>query len=536
METTQTDIPVQETSRPAWLDEASARRGGGGSTVLLRRVGVIGLVVAAIVVAVTLGPSWFSGTGNLPDIKLFEVSKRSFVVPLREQGELKSANVIDIRSELEGRATIIFLVAEGTRVSKGDLLVELASDQIDESIRDAEIKVAAAEAAHEAAVKELEILRDENASKVRKAQLALEMAKLALERYEAGEKIELEQDAKLALEKAKSVLQRDKDYLTDSEELYKQGYITKIELENDRFKAYEAEIELKKAELGLEVLETYTFPMDLREKQSDVQEAEKELDREWKSASASEAKAAADVAAKQSELQLVREKLVKLNDQKTKSKIFAPADGLVVYARSSRYYRSSEDEVKVGSQVHERQSLIELPDTSSMKVVIRVHEAQVEHLKEGLPATVQIEGVTGKTYTGKVAKIAVQPDSESRWLNPNLKQYETEVLLDGSFTELKPGTTAHVEVKLAELRDVLAVPVQSVFAKGGKYFVFADTSGGGEPKGAVMGLANNEFAEIKSGLAVGDQVYLALTDEMKLLLPDADDDEPDARPDVRVEP
>ena len=69
-------------------------------------------------------------------------------------------------------------------------------------------------------------------------------------------------------------------------------------------------------------------------------------------------------------------------------------------------------------------------------------------MRELLPASVQ--------------KIAVLADSQNRWLNPNLKEYETEVLLAGSFQELKPGATARVEIQLAELNDVLAVPVQAV--------------------------------------------------------------------------
>jgi HlyD family secretion protein len=348
------------------------------------------------------------------------------------------------------------------------------------------------------------------------------MAEMALRKYEEGERVELEQDARLQLEKAKSVLTRSQDYQKDSEELYKQGYITRIDLENDRFKAYEAQIELKKAEVGLGVLEKYTIPMDLREKQSAVAEAEKELDRVKKSAAAAEAKADADVSGKKAELDLVGDKLAKLRDQKTKAKIYAPADGLVVYTRSDRWYRS-DSEIETGAQVIERQLLIQLPDTTSMKVVIRVHEAQTEHLKVGLPARIEVEGVTGRQFTGKVNKIAVLADSQNRWLNPNLKQYETEVLLDGTVTDLKPGTTSRVQVELASLHNVLSVPVQAIFAKGGRYYVFTDANGSIRPVEVKMGLSSNEYVEIKEGVESGQFVRLAVTEEMKLLLPEGDD-------------
>ena len=481
------------------------------------------VILVVVIVLGALAAMWgfsrlFRATGSEGGGQVFVVERRNLPVLLEEKGELEAANSIDIRCELEGRSTVIYLIDEGAHVKKGDLLVELASDEIDEKLRDIEIRVAMARAAHEAAVKEHEILLSENASNIRKAELALEMAVLALERYQEGEKVELKQDADLALEKSKSVLQRAREYRKDSEELFKQGFITQIQLEDDRFSEYEGEIALKKATLALAVLEKYTFPMDLREKQSTVDEAEKELDRTKKSASASEAKSTADADAKKSELSLVREKLEKYQDQKHKAKIHAPSDGLVVYAREGSWHRA-EKMIEEGAQVFERQSLITLPDTSSMKVVIRVHETQIEHLNIGAPAVVELEGYSGRRFSGKVSKIAVLADSQNRWLNPNLKEYETEVLLDGAFTDLKPGATARVEIEMAHLDDVLVAPVQSVFGRGGRYYVFVEDGGDVEPVEVAVGLSSTEYVEIQSGLVAGQHIRLAVTKDEQLLLP-----------------
>ncbi len=522
---TQTEIPLPAASsgavvRPVpadWPDSPAPQRA-------TRRVPLRWpLVLAAVALLAMVAGGYFGfnkllSTAPTRDIQVYTVAPKSFPVILEEKGELKAANSIEIRSELEGKSTIIFLIEEGSHVKKGELLVELASDIIDSNIRDAEIKEATARAAFEAARKEQEILLDENASKIRKADLALQMAKIALEKYQEGDAVELRQGATLGLEKAKSVLQRAEDDFKDAKDLYDQGFVTRIELENYRFKSYEAKLELKKAELGLHVLEKYTIPMNMQQKQSDVTEASKEMVRTNKSTAAAEAKAAADLAGKKSEMDLMQEKLAKLKDQKAKAKITAPADGLVVYTRES-WWRS-ESQIQKGASVYERQSLIELPDTTSMKVVIRVHEAQTEHLKVGLPATVDIESFSGRQYRGTVSKIAVLADSQNRWLNPNLKEYETDILLDGSFDDLKPGITAHVEVQIAELHNVLAVPVQAVFGKGGKYFVFQEEDGQVQPVEVQVGLASNEYVEIKKGLTADKLVRLAVTDDMKLMLPD----------------
>lgn len=527
MSSTETPIPVapppvSPPGRPATPPAPAPPKAPPKPVLTLRWPLILLLVVLAglSIGGYTVVRGWMQ-PAEARDIQLFTVTPRSFPVILEEKGELKAANSIEIRSEVEGKATIISIIDEGKYVKKGDLLVEMASDTIDTNIRDTEIKEANALAAYEAARKEYEILQDENASKIRKAELALQLAQLGYDKYKSGESMELRQTAELALAKARSVLERAQSDLKDSEDLFKQGFITRIELENDKFEAYEAELELQKAQTALEVLEKYTIPMALREKSSDVTEAEKELDRTRKAAAASEAKAQADVAGKKSELDLVREKLAKYRDQKAKARIVAPADGLVVYARPDRWWRD-DNQIQKGTQVFERQSLIELPDTSSMKVVIRVHEAQTEHLKLGLPATVQIEGFSGRTFSGSISKIAVLADSQNRWLNPNLKEYETEILLDGNFKDLKPGITARAQVQIAQLSRVLAVPLQAVFGKGSRYFVFVDNNGTVEAREVRVGMSSSEYVEIKKGLSEGENVRLAVTEQMKLLLPSDD--------------
>lgn len=477
--------------------------------------------------AVVLGSAWpfytwltgGSGAGSANDTQLFTVTRRTLPVVLRERGEIKAANSIEIRSEVEGRATIIYLVDEGIVAKKGDLLVELASDTIDEQIREHEIRAATGKAAYEAAVKSLEILQDENASKIRKGELDLRLAEMALEKFKEGEAVEQRQDAILAFKKAESQLERYTETLKDSEDLYQKKFLTKIELENDRFNKLAADLDHKKAQLAQDVLEKYTIPMALQEKESNVTEARKELERTKKSASAQEDKAAADVAARKSELGIVEEKLTRQRDQKLKSKIVAPADGLVVYARTGSWYRS-ETQITKGAQVFERQTIIELPDTRTMKAVIRVHEAQTQLLKPNLPATVEIEGFPGRVFPGRVSKIAALADSQNRWLNPNLKEYETEVMLDGEFTELKPGVSCRTDVLISELKEVIAIPVQSVFAKGSSYYAFVDRGGRPEYSRIVTGMSSNEYVEVKEGLEPGQRVYLAITDDMKLTLPD----------------
>ena len=105
-------------------------------------LGLIALVIIAGVVATAAWAinNWRSTAAEIAGVQTFTVTPRDFRVVLKEKGELKAAKSTDIKSEVEGRCTIISLVDEGKAVEKGDLLVELASDQIEERIRQEELK------------------------------------------------------------------------------------------------------------------------------------------------------------------------------------------------------------------------------------------------------------------------------------------------------------------------------------------------------------------------------------------------------------
>lgn len=480
------------------------------------------VVLMAAGLGVYGGLQWLRPVEGDGGVQLYTVTQRSFPVVLQQKGELRATRQIDVRCELEGRSTIIKLIEEGKAVHKGDLLVELASDEIDDKIREAESRELLTRAAAEAGGKELQILIDRNASEIRKAEVKHELAREAISKYEEGDAVQSRQEMQLAVDEAAYNLRRSEATLKDSQELLEQGFVTRIEVENDEATVYQNRIKLQNAELALSVLNKFTVPMELRKLRSEMEDALNELECKKKEAAASEEKLRAELDAKKSDHKLAEDKLAKLKEQKAKTRIVAPEDGLVVYFKEEWWDESRI--IKEGAQVYEQQILIQLPDTSSMKTIVRVHEAKAELLHEGLPALVQVEGLPGRRFTGRVSKIAVLADSKWSWLNSNIKEYETEVLLDGTFNELKPGLTAHVEIKVADLTDVVAVPVQAVFGKGNKYYVFVQDGKEARPVEVELGPASTEFVEIKAGLGGGERVLLAVSEEMKLALPDKDAD------------
>ena len=58
------------------------------------------------------------------------------------------------------------------------------------------------------------------------------------------------------------------------------------------------------------------------------------------------------------------------------------------------------------------------------------------------------------------------------------------------------------------LKDILYIPVEAVFEEGGKYHVYTDTPSGPFKTLVEIGLANDNYVEIKNGLKENDVVYL----------------------------
>ena len=468
------------------------------------------------------GVSSFAGSRDTGPRDTFTAVRKNFKVILQEKGELKASSSIDIKSEVSGRSTIISLVPEGSSVKKGDLLVELASDEIEERVQGEKIQVAAAEATFESAERQLEILEGQNESNIRKGELKLRLAKLDLEKYELGEWPRQKQDAAFRIDSAEKEHERFQSNFEYSKTLYKKKFITKSEYDRDEFAEYGAQVELEKAKRDLEILENYTHVKDLAQKTSDVSEAEKELERVKQEADNKLSEKQVAVQARKDELALKRQRLQKLEDKMAKTMILAPADGLVVYGGGSSRWMGRDDQIKEGAEVFERQTIMQLPDTSEMKVIVRIHEAQTDKIRLDQEAIIEVEGISDRKYTGRITKIAVLADSQNRWLNPELKEYETEITINESDPLLKPGVTARVEILVSELTDVVAVPVQSIYSKMHKSFVFVGHKDDAEPIEVQLGLASDEFVEIKSGLEPGQEVLLAVSDLMKTRLPEVE--------------
>lgn len=477
---------------------------------LIQRPGLTAaLALVLVVVAVFAFRRW---TAPPPVVNQFHTVKRSdMLISVVEGGALKAVNESIIRSEFEGMSRIISIVPEGSYAKKGDLLVELDSSELKDRLNQQEVSYQNSEFAYVQAKENLSIQKSLVDSQIKDAELRVEFAKSDLDKYIEGDAPQQINTATNNIIIRKEQLQRAQDKLDWTQQLFKKGYASKSELEADSLSLMQSRISLDQSEEDLRLYRKYDLPKSRRRLESAWEQAKMELERLKQRTANQIAQAEADLRTRQRALELTLEKLNELKQQFENSRMKAPQDGLVVYASSNPFGGGGGGQILIeeGAQIRQRQEIIKLPDVSQMVVEIRVHESHVLQIRPGLDAYVTVDSIPDRRFKAKVKKVAVLPNSQDRWMNPNLKVYSTDVLIEDELPDLKPGVSARAEIIVTNLVSALTVPLQSVTTVKGKQVCYVQKGDDSVPTPVTVGNFNDQFIEIRSGLKEGDQVLLS---------------------------
>jgi len=451
-----------------------------------------------------------SGRGSEQAMAVFPVKRGPLTIDVLQSGTIKAKEQIIIKNELEGRTSIIYLVEEGARVKAGDLLVELDASSLLDSKIDQEISVQNAEASFISAKENLEVVRNQAESDIDVAQLTLEFAREDLKQYKEGEYPKLLREAEAQIKLAEEELERAQDTLAWSQKLWEEKYISENELQADRLAVTRRQLDLELAISSRDLLQNFTYQRQIKQLESDIRQAEMAYERTLRKANASVVQAEAELKARQAEYNQQKDKLTKIEDQLTKTKLYAPAEGLVIYATSAQRggFRGNQEPLMEGQEVHERQELIYLPLGYSALAEVNVHEASLKKVHPGLPVVITVDALPGRKFIGKVDSIAPLPDAQSMWMNPDLRVYNTQISIEGEEPALRTGMSCKAEIIVAYYENALYVPVQSVIQVGGEYVVYVANGSSLERRKVKVGLDNNRTIHILEGLQEGENVLL----------------------------
>ena len=392
----------------------------------------------------------------------------------------------------------------------GALLVKFEDADLREKILFQEKSVADAERDLGNAKKDLALRRIETASANRQAALDVEFAQQDLDRYIQGDTplqlLKMEGDIALAEEEIK----RAEEKLASTRKLREKGYATSLEVQSNELTIKKQQNSITQTKKQQELFLKFEQPQQKKRYEAKLDQATVEEQRTIQKSNTLVESAEGTVLRRSEGLKAQQERLVLYKEQLIKSEMRAPQDGLVIYARSSSRYNDTY--IKEGALIRKGYSVIDLPDISELMAVVQVHESFVRHIKTDQKAVVRIDSLPDREFQGVVRHVAPTPDARRKYYE-NISVYDTHVWIQDENSQLpedlKPGVSAKAEIIVAELNDVLMVPVQSVTTYKGQKVVQVKRGENVEVVPVKTGQFNNRFIEIKDGLKEGDQVSLA---------------------------
>jgi HlyD family secretion protein len=206
------------------------------------------------------------------------------------------------------------------------------------------------------------------------------------------------------------------------------------------------------------------------------------------------------------QVQQAQASLKQLEEQLGYTTVISPIDG-VVLSRDVQVGDAVSSILVLGSTAT---LVMTLGDTHQVYVKGKVDESDIAKVYLGQPARIKVQSFPGRTFAGKVTKIAplgVEKD--------NVTTFEVQISIDNPGGELKALMTANAEVVLEEHKHVITVPEQAViYDKDRKASVWVPDPHGKDGHRVVpikIGLSNGSKIEVLSGLRSGDKVILQQT-------------------------
>src|SRR5271157_4595064 len=430
---------IQENLPP--LRRPSHRRASAGKVIAVGLACLLALggITVLSVPGLSTPIRGFFTTTDL-DIIPYEVKPAALPITVTDKGALESSRNQDVLCQVEGSTAIISILPEGTKVKKGDLVCELDSASLNDSLTNQKIATQGAEASFQ------------------NAKLTREVAEIAVKEYEEGIFLQDEATCKGEISLAKADLARSDDRVAWANRMYEKGYVSKAQKISEELNFQKAKFALEQAESKLHVLLDYTKGKTIKELRSEVE------------------KARSDELAKEQTFQLEKTKEAKLEKQIINCKLFAPGDGIVVYA--------NDPQRSFGST-----------------------EPQIDKIKPNMKARVRVDAFSETELEGTVLDVAPLPDPTS-FFSSDVKVYTTRVKIDNPLPGLRPGMNAEVTILVDRKENVLSVPVQAIIEYNGKDHVALRTPSGFERREVELGATNDKFVEVTKGVTAGAVVAL----------------------------
>ena len=135
-------------------------------------------------------------------------------------------------------------------------------------------------------------------------------------------------------------------------------------------------------------------------------------------------------------------------------------------------------------------------------------------ITKGQVAELRLDSLPDVPLTGKVVEVSEYPLPPISVYMSHVKEYEVSIQIDNPPLDLRPGMTAEAKILVDRMDDVLQLPIEAIQERGEKFYCAIPLKNGSiETRELRVGKANETSLIVESGLEVGEEVVLNISDE-----------------------
>ncbi|MGF1655844.1 MAG: efflux RND transporter periplasmic adaptor subunit [Verrucomicrobiales bacterium] len=199
-------------------------------------------------------------------------------------------------------------------------------------------------------------------------------------------------------------------------------------------------------------------------------------------------------------LERAQRRIEQVEERLSKTKIGAPADGLVLQVNIVQ-----GQVVVEAASVNAGTTLLRMADLTNLIVRSHINQVDVALIGPGKHVKLMLPALPGIEMTGQITFIAPIATVQN-----NIKGFAMETALLDPHERLRPGMTVDMEIVVEEAQEAVSIPIAAVFRNlsNSKVVFVQQEDGGFEERQVETGVSDLFHVEITSGLEDGEVVSL----------------------------